>query len=122
MPERNSQPLTERMVQAAKPEPKARILCDSGLVGFGLRIQPSGVKSYILDYRHGNPPRQRRATIARVGEVLLKVARDKAAEIKYQARQDNLDPAVMRLALDAMRRDFTERLDGLDARVARLEG
>ena len=121
MPERNSQPLTERTNQAAKPTGARVILWDSTLVGFGVRIQPSGLKSYILDYRFGHPPRQHRTTIARVGEVLLKVARDRAAEIKYSARHDNLDPTMMRLDLDAMRREFEERLDDLAAKVARLE-
>lgn len=76
----------------------------------------------MFQYRHGNPPQQRRTTIARVGEVPLKVARDKAAESKYSARQDSLDPARMRLDLDAMRREFEERLGDLSARVDRLEG
>lgn len=121
MPERNSQPLTERTIQAAKPGAKPIFLWDSSLAGFGVRIQPSGLKSYILDYRHGHPLRQRRATIARVGEVPLKAARDRASAIKFQARNDNLDPAQIRFDLDAMRRDFQEQLDGLAVKVERLE-
>jgi len=43
--------LTKRAVDAAAPRGKAYIIYDSQIAGFGLRVQPSGVKSFTLEYR-----------------------------------------------------------------------
>src|SRR5829696_435168 len=45
--------LTKRAVDQAAPEPKRYTLWDTELKGFGLVVQPSGVKSYIVRYRIG---------------------------------------------------------------------
>src|SRR5215212_8921273 len=45
--------LTKRAVDQATPEPKRYTLWDTELKGFGLVVQPSGVKSYIVRYRIG---------------------------------------------------------------------
>ena len=70
--------LTEYRIREAKPDQKTRILWDSNVTGFGVRITPAGVKSYILNYRVAG--RERRATLARVSELSLKAARERAGE------------------------------------------
>ena len=82
--------LTERRIRDAKPEPKTRILWDSQVKGLGLRITPAGTKSYILNYRVAG--RVRRATLARVSEISLKVARTRAARELGAIRAGEPDP------------------------------
>ena len=43
--------LTKRTVDAAKPESKEFVLWDAEITGFGLRVQPTGRKVYLLKYR-----------------------------------------------------------------------
>ena len=45
--------LSKRSVDLSSPEPKRFTLWDTELKGFGLVVQPSGVKSYIVRYRIG---------------------------------------------------------------------
>ena len=43
--------LTKRTVEALEPAEKSWIAWDDRLVGFGVRVQPSGTKSFIVSYR-----------------------------------------------------------------------
>ena len=70
--------LTERRVRDAQPDARTRILWDSQVKGLGLRVTPTGTKSYILNYRVAG--RERRATLARASELSLKAARERAAQ------------------------------------------
>jgi integrase len=45
--------LTKRSVDALKPDEKAYTAWDTDLVGFGLRVRPSGERTYVLKYRIG---------------------------------------------------------------------
>ncbi len=57
-------------IRDAKPGTKAVILRDREVAGFGVRVAPGGVKSYVLDYRVNG--RRRLATLARCSEINLK--------------------------------------------------
>jgi len=58
--------ITKRSVDSAAPSPHGdSFLWDSEVKGFGLRVKPSGVKSYVLKYRIG--PGTKRITIGRHG-------------------------------------------------------
>ena len=72
--------LTKRTVDAARPQIKRHIVWDDELKGFGLVVQPSGIKSYVLNYRHHG--RDRHLMIGRHGEITCEQARKIAAEHK----------------------------------------
>ena len=83
--------LTERIIRDAQSGPKAVILWDRQVRGLGLRIAAGGTKSFILNFRIGG--RERRATLARAGEISLKDARRMAAAqlVKIRAGEDPLE-------------------------------
>jgi hypothetical protein len=43
--------LTKRTADALQPRAKLYISFDSDIPGFGVRVMPSGVKTFILEYR-----------------------------------------------------------------------
>ena len=51
-------PLTKRTIDALEPTDKAWIAWDDRLTGFGVRVYPSGHKSFIVNYRTGNGGRK----------------------------------------------------------------
>jgi hypothetical protein len=63
--------ITKRMVDSAQPGGRQLLTWDSGdgaVKGFGLLVMPSGVKSYVYQYRiGGRAGRTRRYTIGRHG-------------------------------------------------------
>ena len=86
--------LTEKRIRDARPGAKTSILWDDQVKGLGVRITPRGVKSYVLNYRIGG--RERRATLGRVGEVSLKVARARAGDELMGIRAGESDPLERR--------------------------
>ena len=73
--------LTKRTVDAAHPTCKRYHIWDCDLRGFGLRIEPSGIKTFIAKYRVGGGGRnapQRIQTIGRYGTLTPEEARRKA--------------------------------------------
>ena len=73
--------ITKRTVDAVKPEPsKEIVLWDSEISCFGLRVKPSGRKTYIVQYR--NPQgRSRRVTLGPHGVLTPIGARKQAIQI-----------------------------------------
>jgi integrase len=88
--------LTQRVVDGITPAAKDVIVWDAEIPCFGLRVQPSGVRSYIVQYRtaHG---RSRRLTIAKHGKVTLEQARKEARDI-FAAVRFGHDPVAERRA------------------------
>ena len=71
--------LTDLQVRKLRPKPHERYeVWDARLPGFGIRISPSGTKSFILVYRHKARPR--RMTLGRYHVVSLADARGRAIE------------------------------------------
>jgi integrase len=65
---------------------------DGAIKGFGVRVTPAGVKSYVYQYRlGGRGAAVRRYTIGRHGEFTPKTARARAVELAEQVRR-NIDP------------------------------
>ena len=79
--------LTKRTVDAAKPTAARFIVWDSAMPGFGLRVEPSGVKVFIARYRAGGgrAGTLRQATIGRYGTVTADEARQKARKLLAKA-------------------------------------
>ena len=76
--------LTKRAVDALEPTDKPWIAWDDKLVGFGCRVQPSGTKSFVINYRAGEGGRKapnKRVVVGRYGRVTPEQARRKAQEL-----------------------------------------
>src|SRR5437773_134527 len=81
--------ITKRAVDALKPAHKPFIAFDDDVKGFGLRVMPSGVKSYILEYRPGSGGRsmaKRRLTLGKHGAMTSEQARKAAQEALARIR------------------------------------
>lgn len=78
--------ITKRTVDALKATDKEYVHWDGELTGFGVRVRPSGARSFIAVYRTGgrNTP-LRKVTIGAVGKIEASVARIEAQRIIRQA-------------------------------------
>ncbi len=79
--------LTKRSIEALAAPKKASILFDEDLSGFGLRIAPSGRKTFVVQYRvgDGRGGRQRRVSVGVFGTITPEDARTEAKEILARA-------------------------------------
>ena len=76
--------LTKRTVDALQPAEKPWIAWDDKLTGFGVRIQPSGTKAFIVNYRAGDGGRKapnKRVVLGRYGPLTADKARKMAHEV-----------------------------------------
>ena len=78
--------ITKRTVDALKTTGKEYVHWDGELTGFGVRVRPSGSRSFVAVYRTGgrNTP-LRRVTIGTVGKIEADKAREEARTIIRQA-------------------------------------
>jgi integrase len=84
--------LTKRSVESARPEPGRDVfLWDSALPGFGLRVKPTGARSYIVQYRTWSG-RSKRMTLGRHGVLTVDEARSAARQALASAARGD-DPA-----------------------------
>jgi hypothetical protein len=82
--------LTTAIVRDLAPAAKPYEVRDDRLRGFLVRVQPSGSKSFYVEYARG-----RRIALGRADVVAPSIARDKAREIIAQAVQGQ-DPRADR--------------------------
>lgn len=104
--------LTNRTVDAATPEAKRYYLWDRALSGFGLRVEPSGIKTFVAKYRAcggGRKAPQRMQTIGRLGTLTPEEARRQAKTILGSVAA-GADPAGD-LAARRREMDMTELID-----------
>lgn len=87
--------LTKMIVDRAAPQAKQVTIWCGELKGFGVFIQPSGTRTYFVDYRNAEDVR-RRMTIGRHGKVTCEEAR-KLAIAKLGAVVKGEDPAGERI-------------------------
>ena len=87
--------LNKRNVAALEPSDKPFIAWDDRLIGFGVRVQPSGVKSFLVNYRPGDGGRKapnKRVVIGRFGPVTPDQARRTARKMLGKVAEGQ-DPA-----------------------------
>jgi integrase len=89
--------ITKRVVDATVPTSGRELfIWDAELRGFGLRVLPTGAKSYILQYRTGGRGSQaRRRVIGRHGVLTAEEARSRARRLLAEIA-DGADPAGQR--------------------------
>jgi integrase len=88
--------LTKRVVDAIEPGDKDVWKWDDELRGFGMRVKPSGVKSYMIQYRNKEGA-TRRSTIGRHGVLTPDQARSEARQLLAAIGRGE-DPAARRKA------------------------
>jgi integrase len=91
--------ITKRLMDSLKPVSQDSFVWDDTLSGFGLRLQPTGAKSYIVKYRAGSGrgAPTRRVTLGRVGTLTPDEARALARKI-LGAVAHGSDPAALKAA------------------------
>src|SRR5207247_3558570 len=77
------QRITKRVVDGVKARQSEFTVWDSKMPGFGIRVRPTGAKSYIVVYRAGSGRGApvRRYTIAGAGKITPEAARRRAQTI-----------------------------------------
>ena len=85
--------LTKRLVESAEVRDKDYVIFDSTLPGFGVRILPSGKRSYLVQYRRGR--KWRRMAIGLHGILTPEKARAEAIRILSEVISGK-DPAEER--------------------------
>jgi integrase len=81
--------LTKKIIDSLPQRTKVYIEYDRALSGFGCRVSPSGVKSWIVEYRAhagGRRAAKQRITLGRVSTITPDAARDAAKEILARVR------------------------------------
>ena len=96
--------LTKRAVETLESAEKPYIAWDDRLTGFGVRVQPSGTKTFVVNYRAGDGGRKaanKRVTLGRFGRMAPDAARRKAREVLGQVAAGE-DPANKRAVARGM--------------------
>jgi integrase len=81
--------LTKRAVDALEPRDKPFIVFDADVKGYGVKVAPSGLKSFVLEYRPGTGGRgvtKRRVTLGRYGSMTPDQARNMALGVLAHVR------------------------------------
>jgi integrase len=102
--------LTKRTIDATEPRATEFFLWDENIPGFGLRVMPSGRKSFVVQYRAGRRPR--RMSLGPSTVLTCDQARNRAITI-IAAVKNGADPAGDRAAKRnaATVADLAERFD-----------
>lgn len=82
--------LTEKLVAALAPQAEEYVVWDTDVIGFGVRIRPTGSKSFILMYRRGGKKRKHTMGPLRA-DYGVKEARDRAGDLLHGLRA-GVDP------------------------------
>lgn len=103
--------LTKKLVEDQQPGGVARFVWDADVKGFGLKVFPSGVKTFVFQYRT-QEGRTRRLTIGKLSDTLTADAARKIAKAKLGEVLNGADPQGEKrarreaLTLDAVFDDY----------------
>ena len=89
--------ITKRVVDQADLSNGRHCLWDSELKGFGIQVEPTGTKTYIVRYRpkgHGRSGRKQFLKLGRHGSITADEARDLARTVLGEVAKGN-DPATV---------------------------
>jgi integrase len=99
--------LTKRTVDALQPTRKQYVAYDTDLTGFGVRIMPSGAKSWVIEYRPGGGGRAVRSVRLSLGpttqltpDEARRLARDRLADARrghdpaQRRREERVTPSL----------------------------
>lgn len=105
------------------PKSGERVVLDTDVPGFGIRVMASGTRSYFVRYRvgGGRQARTQRATIGRHPGITPEKARQKARDILARARigDDPAEEKVRREASPRLSEAVSDWLDGPGKRTRR---
>ena len=104
MPRRAELTISKRTVGGLAVEARDAVFWDDKLAGFGVRVQPSGVKSFFVNYRTGEGGRKapnRNVVIGRFGRMAPEQARRLAQQVLGKVAA-GADPARERTEARAM--------------------
>src|SRR5215469_2868540 len=118
--------ITKRFVDTLKGGAREYFRWDADLLGFGVRVQPSGTKAYIVKYRAGSgrTAPTRRMTLGSVGKLTPDQARnlakkalsavvhgaDPAAEKAAEKRAETLGDLKLKSGTSSRYKDILERI------------
>jgi hypothetical protein len=108
--------LTKRTIDATEPQVMEFFIWDESIPGFGVRVMPSGRKSFVVQYRAGRRPR--RMSLGPSTVLTCDQARTRAITI-IAAVKNGEDPAADRASKRnaATVSDLAERFDNVRAAV-----
>jgi integrase len=117
--------ITKRVVDAAEPRATRYTIFDRDVRGFGLRVFPSGAKSFVFEYRPGaggrTAPKQR-VTIGRAGDITPDEARRHAEALRARVSLGDDPQAAKAAARKAITvKDLAERFLAEHAEAKRRE-
>jgi integrase len=97
---------TDAQLKGLKPSNKRRILYEDGGKGFGIRVEPSGRKSFFLEFRfgEGKERRNRIITIGQFPRVTLTKARSIASQ-SLELIEQGIDPATTKQTIKITNRN-----------------
>jgi integrase len=78
--------LTQRYIDALKPEEAPYRVPDQRCKGLALRVAPNGLKTWDLAFRVHRAKKTRRLSLGRVGDLSLEAARERAYQLTSAAR------------------------------------
>jgi integrase len=109
--------ISKRFVDTVRFNPQHEFHWDADLTGFGLRVQPSGAKSFVFRYRagKGRSAPTRRITLGAVGTLTAEKAREKAQKLSGAVKLggDPADPAAWENTLKAVCENYFKRECGM---------
>lgn len=95
--------LTEHIIATAAPRDTEYTIWSENPRCFGLRVRPSGSRSFIVKYRIAGSRRQGKITLGKAGTISLAVAREIAKEVLIEAKA-GFDPSPKHKSGELMQR------------------
>jgi integrase len=123
--------ISKRTVDALEPGQAPYVAYDTELTGFGVRVMPSGSKSWIIEYRPGTGGRGVRSVRLSLGPTTLlapdearRLARDRLADARRgedpgEKRSRERDTSTVAAAADAYLKDVAATRSGGTANLYR---